>query len=883
VIGQTISHYTILEKLGEGGMGVVYKAHDTELDRDVALKFLPNFLTGDAKERERFHHEARAASALNHPNVSTIYEIKEFEHPAMSGRQLYLAMEYVEGRTFRDIVTENRAADPAAGVEAFLTMRKILDIAIQACEGLAAAHEKRIVHRDIKSANLMLTPKGQVKIMDFGLAKVQGATKLTQTGSTIGTAAYMSPEQARGEEVDHRSDIFSFGVVFYELITARLPFSGEHPAALMFSIVNEEPQPPSKFNEKITPEMERIVAKALAKEKDERYQHVDDLLADLRSERKKLEYARTGYSAPSGTAGRAATGAASRRRRRNVAILGMALVLVTAAIVFNITRRSVDINPDVTFRPLKLPYTDLGYPGISGDGNWIAFGATDHEGNNGLYIMHSSGGELRQVTSTKGRAITADFSRDGRLIAYCVYDNWTRTYGQYVIDVQGGRPVNLGVSAGSWRFRPDGQRLGYIRGIRGDQMPSGRVEFWSMAIDGSDPRREFIDSLHVGYDLGGASSSFSYSPDGKQVGWVRSFPGYSEVIVHDLESGEERSITSDKCYIDEVAWLREDKIAYTTERNGIFNVWITSVGGSPVQVTRETTSPPKGIKATADGRRLLYLQKNLISDLWIVDIATNRPRRITFGEDLCLYPQFSPDGKQIAFEFRSSDYEPWHIAVMDRDGRNRKQISFGDEVATDPVWSTDGRWIAYQSRKMSEPEDSARTYVFEPSNPGAPKFIANGQVNDWIDSTRFHVFVKGITYVTSIDRAPLTKVYDDSTLAFYTEGGRHIIYLDRRKGKDPDQWWIVDGTSPRDVQQKTARRLVKSSGLVLRGNTCYWLTGVGEVWRMTIPDGKPTRIQADFLGVDNYEYFSPSRDGKEVIIGKWRHNASMVIIENLFE
>lgn len=279
MVNQTISHYKILEKLGEGGMGIVYKAHDSELDRIVAMKFLPQYLTSDAAEKERFHHEARAASALNHPNISTIYEIKEFEN------QIYLAMEYVEGKTLKQLIEADT-----------LLIKKALDIAIQVCDGLGAAHEKGVVHRDIKSDNIMVTPKGQVKIMDFGLAKVKDSTKLTKAGSTLGTAAYMSPEQAQGEEVDQRSDIFSFGVVLYELLTSKLPFRGEHHAALMYSLINEDPVPIARFNEKVTPEMERIVSKALAKDKEDRYQHVDEMLADIRRERKHLEYARAGYA-----------------------------------------------------------------------------------------------------------------------------------------------------------------------------------------------------------------------------------------------------------------------------------------------------------------------------------------------------------------------------------------------------------------------------------------------------------------------------------------------------------------------------------------------------------------------------------------------------------
>jgi len=279
MIGKTISHYRILEKLGEGGMGVVYKAEDTKLDRMVALKFLLKHLTSDPMEKERFVHEARAASALNHPNITTIHEIDELED------QMFIAMEYCEGETLKTMIEK----EP-------LSVKKALDMAIQVCEGLAAAHEKGIVHRDIKSDNIMLTPRGQVKIMDFGLAKIKGAVKLTRDGSTIGTLAYMSPEQVQGEEVDQRSDIFSLGVVLYELLTGRLPFGGEHHAAIVYSILNEAPQPMARFNNQVSAKLEDMVFKALAKEREERYQHADDLLADLRRERKSLEYAKTGVT-----------------------------------------------------------------------------------------------------------------------------------------------------------------------------------------------------------------------------------------------------------------------------------------------------------------------------------------------------------------------------------------------------------------------------------------------------------------------------------------------------------------------------------------------------------------------------------------------------------
>ena len=278
MVGRTISHYKILDKLGEGGMGVVYKAEDTRLDRLVALKFLSVSERTDEEDKARFAREARAAAALDHPNICTVYEIDEVE-----GRS-FIAMAFLKGRTVQQMVETAPVPIDAA-----------LDLAMQAAKGLAAAHQNGIVHRDIKSANLMVTSptagsEAQLKIMDFGLAQLTaGASKLTVEGSTLGTAAYMSPEQARGDKVDHRTDLWSLGVVFHELITGQLPFRGEYEQAIIYSILHEPPEPISSLRSGVGLELERIVNKALAKDPDDRYQSAVDLLVDLRTLRKERE------------------------------------------------------------------------------------------------------------------------------------------------------------------------------------------------------------------------------------------------------------------------------------------------------------------------------------------------------------------------------------------------------------------------------------------------------------------------------------------------------------------------------------------------------------------------------------------------------------------
>jgi serine/threonine-protein kinase len=272
MIGKTISHYKILEKLGEGGMGVVYKAEDTKLRRTVALKFLTPELSRDPEAKKRFLHEAQAASVLDHPSICTVFEADEHEGDA------FIAMACLEGQSLKEKI----ASGP-------LKIEEATDIALQIAEGLQEAHEKGVTHRDIKPGNVMVTPKGQVKIMDFGLAKVAGRTKLTKTGMTIGTAAYMSPEQARGDETDHRSDIWSLGVVLYELVCGRVPFGADYEQALVYSILNSEPEPLTGLRTGVPKDLERIVKKAMAKSPQERYQHAGDMLVDLRLIQKSLE------------------------------------------------------------------------------------------------------------------------------------------------------------------------------------------------------------------------------------------------------------------------------------------------------------------------------------------------------------------------------------------------------------------------------------------------------------------------------------------------------------------------------------------------------------------------------------------------------------------
>jgi len=354
--GTSISHYQILEKLGEGGMGVVYKAEDTRLGRMVALKFLPPELTRDAEAKERFIREAKAASSLQHENICTIHDIDE----TPEGR-LYMVLDYYEGQTLREWIKASGTQDAAPW-----PVSKCIDIAMGIAEGLREAHAKGIVHRDIKPGNIILTPRGQAKILDFGLASLGSQTHITKTGTTLGTAAYMSPEQASGKEVDNRSDIWALGVILYEMITGMRPFTGEYEQAVIYSILHDAPEAVTARRSQVPVDLERVVNKALAKNPSERYQQVEEMLVDLRSIASKTP---GGVIAPQ----------TAIRKKNRPYLLGTLAIMAAGVIAFILFLFILSVpfskKPDLNTRKMivVLPFENLGSP----EDEYFANGTTD--------------------------------------------------------------------------------------------------------------------------------------------------------------------------------------------------------------------------------------------------------------------------------------------------------------------------------------------------------------------------------------------------------------------------------------------------------------------------------------------------------------------------
>ena len=420
MIGQTISHYKITEKLGEGGMGVVYKAQDLKLDRPVALKFLAPHLLRDEEGRRRFEREAKAAAKLDHPNICAVHEIDEVD-----GRT-FIVMAFLDGRPLSKRIAEGPLKLPEA-----------LSIAIQMAEGLDAAHENGITHRDIKPDNVMLMEgsRGLVKLMDFELAQLADSSMLTREGTTLGTPAYMSPEQALGEPTDRRSDVWGLGAVVYEMVAGERPFKGEVEQAIVYSILNEQPEPLTALRTGVPKDLEGIVDKCLAKQADERYQHVTDLLVDLQAVRRALEpQART---TPAGLA---------RAKPVTPMVIGAAaaLLLVAVGLTWWLTRSSDTAAPP-QYKLTQIT-RDTGYtadPALSPDGKLLAY-ASDRKGDGNLDIwvrQLTGGGNPFRLTHHEADDYEPSFSPDGSRI---VFISNRDDSGIYVVPALGGSPTRIG-------------------------------------------------------------------------------------------------------------------------------------------------------------------------------------------------------------------------------------------------------------------------------------------------------------------------------------------------------------------------------------------------------------------------------------------------------
>jgi serine/threonine protein kinase len=684
VIGRRLGRFEIVEELGSGGMGTVYRAHDPTLQRDVALKVLPGG-TLDVERRRRFLGEARAASALSHPSIVTVYEL------GSEGDLDFIAMELVEGRSLSEVLAGGR-----------LEPDRVRDYATDLAQALHAAHEAGVIHRDLKPDNVMVAPDGGLKILDFGVAKRRSTFQApsgragdetvtgppqTLSGVVLGTPAYMAPEQARGGEVDARTDLFSLGCVIYELLTGQRPFRGDRSVEVLSAILRDEPPPPSALRPELSPVWDRLVGRLLAKDPESRYPSAIALLADLKALAESA-------AQPSSAGGRG-TWLAAAAAIVVVGAIGAATLWLPALREAEpqTPAESSDGFPEYRFRlAAQLPGSPES-PTLSADGQMVAFAMEDDAGVDQIWVMDLAGGEPRQITSGDVPAGAPDWSPRGDRILF-----HRRQDGIWEVPPLGGDAHQLVPEGAHPVASRDGDRIAYNRGRR----------LWLAAGDGSaaQPHPSF-EPTFFGYFARPA-----FSPDGTRVVtfWPRRNTPLGDLWIAPVEGGEPRQLT-DLGFLSWGAapvWSADGRwIVFTSDHGGSINLWrIPAAGGHPEPVTVGAGSD-LAPDLSSDMGRLVYANGRNAARIHLHDPATGHTRLVLERRSLAIVPRLSPEGTRVAFFDRADG--GFHLFVADLETGEARQVTRGRGVVdTHPRWSADGETLSYD--QQPQPREPAFTF-----------------------------------------------------------------------------------------------------------------------------------------------------------------------------
>ena len=753
MISATISHYRIIKKLGAGGMGEVYLAEDTRLRRKVALKILSAELTKNPDKLRRFEQEAFAASALSHPNILVIHEI------GTEADRHFIATEFIEGETLRDRIVRKK-----------MDLEDALDVAIQASSALAAAHKSGIVHRDIKPENIMLREDGYIKVLDFGLAKLvepqapsadteaQTVARIdTDPGTLMGTVNYMSPEQAKGKVVDSRTDVFSLGVVVFEMVAGRPPFGGDSSSEVLAAILDRDPPPLARFEPDAPLELQRIVSKALRKDREQRYQTIKDLLIDLRSLRDELNFeaklersispesaARKGITVtPSGATLATARESSIRsdavtarttssaeyiiseikRHKTGVTSAAVVCIITIAAVAFGLYRFFGQNQPKSPGTSLKIiPFTSFpgekSEPAFSPDGNQIAFVWDGGSGNNlDIYVKLIDGGNVVRLTNNPAPDRSPCWSPDGRRIAF------TRSSkdegGLYIVPQLGGPEQKLASFKNPLEtaWSPDGKRLAVTDEPSSQELRS--IFLVSLENGEKYGEKRKLASPSAQFDSDRAPR---FSPDGQMLAFIRS-PNFliDDIYLVPNTGGEPKRLTFDNMQVAGLAWTSDGReIVFSSNRGGPYGLWRVSVSGGapePLPAVGESATDPF---VSRQGNRLAYTYRKVDRNIWRAPgphstAKSSVPTKFIASSRNESSPQYSPDGRKIAFASnRAGSLEIW---VCDSEGQNPVQLTnFGGTHTGTPRWSPDGQYIAFDSR----PEGSSDIYVIS-ADGGKPR------------------------------------------------------------------------------------------------------------------------------------------------------------------
>jgi serine/threonine protein kinase len=668
-------------------MGEVYLAEDTELDRKVALKFLPSHLCQDEDCRKRFKREAQAAAKLSHPNIIHVYEVSDYH-----GRPFF-AMEHVEGQSLREFASGKN-----------LSIDQILMLGIQICEGLDDAHQKGVTHRDIKPSNILIDSNGRVKTVDFGLASVAGSDQLTKTGSTLGTIGYMSPEQVEGREVNHRSDLFSLGVVLYELITSNNPFKRDNSAATLKAVSDDIPHPIARYRSGTPDGLQGIIDKALEKDAKRRYQHADDMQVDLRRLRADSDSDLLMGTRPRKT---------SWKPVRSWAVGIVLLVLAVAIAVVTLESVYEDKGPPSQATHSQITFTGkIGTVDISPDGKSVAYTSRESESvdnpSQTLYVRDIAGGRPIAVFSAEYFTFCR-WSSDGSELVFAEVTDSIKS-GVHIVPRLGGSSRDLPFhSIGC--LSPDGNRL---------------------ACTGSNWKRvhliERISGDTAAISLAGTFNwvfGIDWSPLGHQLLFLTNDnKGLSSIWIINTDGTGQTQVIQDSVEIRCPRWSPEgDAIYFLRDRGQTKDLMKVGISRS----TGEVTTSPKivqsglqcgNISISEDAHRLAFTRVQSSSNLWTARLGQGgllsgvNTRQLTEGTSSVFAPSISPDGRNIVFSMGNTDEA--NIYTVSIEGDNLRQVTFFDGFNDVPVWSPDGKEIAFCSRQSGAPR------IWRMKKPGDP-------------------------------------------------------------------------------------------------------------------------------------------------------------------
>jgi serine/threonine protein kinase/Tol biopolymer transport system component len=931
-VGTSLGRYEIRSHIGSGGMGEVYLAQDTQLRRPVAIKLLPESFTRDEDRVHRFEQEAYAASALNHPNILTIYEIGEINSTH------FIAMEYVEGVTLRQHITRSHVSDgQAAG--AGIKLGEVLDIAIQIASALSASQAAGIAHRDIKPENIMVRRDGYVKVLDFGLAKLaerpQADTEAptralvnTSPGAVMGTVNYMSPEQAKGQPVDARSDIWSLGVVIYEMITGRLPFEGPTSSHVVVAILEKEPPLLARYLSGVLEALEWIVTKALTKDQEDRYQTAREMLMDLRRLKQRLDagselersvapetgsgHVNTGsqtdartfsghqLEAKTMTAGAPQTISSAeylvgevKRHKLGFLFAIIAVLLVAVGTWWAWSRfrdRSPETRPFQNMRLTRLTETGKAtLAAISPDAKYVVHVVNDG-GQSSLWVRQAAtSSNVQIVAPTNGRFIGLNFSPDGTYVYYTIYEKQSPVGIVYQIPALGGQPRRiLEDSDTGVTFSPDGKRFAFVR-----LFPQSAGSSLVVAnADGSDEvkliTREFPHAFN-----GGIGTGPSWSPDGNSIACSTSdlVNGVltSGLSIVDVNRKVEMLMNPAKwVFIGQVRWTPSGKgliVTASEEFNNPVQLWyVPYPAGRPERITNDLNTY-NGVAVSADGSALATVESQIRSNLWLAPSGNAaQATQITYGKNEGVSRlSWTNDGRVVFSAVSGGNSDLWTVKP---DGTEVRPLTTSGGFYAAPASSPDGKYIVFFSTRSGSPqiyrmntdgrETKQLTFEAGAVSPAVSPDSLWVIYNNVLDNRLWKISIEGGTPVKISDKL--------AGQAAVSPDGKLIACRYREEVLKPFQLGLISLETGKTVKAIDFPATTAGGGgfqWTSDGKSVMYVdtrNGVSNIWSQPI-DGSPPKHVTDFKS-DQIFTFSWSKDGKQLMLARGRTINDVIMILN---